>query len=176
MGIHFSHVLETVWMFALREIFKKPIWMNVYVFPYFCLPMEIHFSHVLGTVWISASRKICKKPLTLECSFPYLEYVFPYLFCNMGIHSSHRLRIVWISASHEICKKPIPLEYFCFPIIFPYYKEFNFPMFWKLYRFLLHVKYIRNPWLWNVLFSYTFVALLEFTFPMFLGQYYWCEN
>ena len=85
MAIHFSHVLKNVWIFASRGIFKKPIWMNVWVFPYFSRLMGIHFSHVLGTVWISASRKLCKKPLTLEWS------VFPYFSRTVGIHFPHVL-------------------------------------------------------------------------------------
>ena len=51
--------------------------------------------------------------------------------------------------------------------------KFTFLMFWEMHGFLLHAKYVRNPWLWNVLFSHTFLVLSEFTFPMFWRQYYW---
>ena len=57
-----NYVLEIVWIFASREIFKKFIIFECWFFPYFSRTMRIHFSHVLGTLWISASRKICKKP------------------------------------------------------------------------------------------------------------------
>ena len=34
-------------------------------------------------------------------------------------------------------------------------------------------EYVKNTWSWNVLFSHSFPALSNITFPMFCGQYYW---
>ena len=39
---------------------------------------------------------------------------------------------------------------FVFSYIFSLLWEFTFPIFWELYGFLLHPKYLRNPLLWNV--------------------------
>ena len=39
---------------------------------------------------------------------------------------------------------------FVFSHVFLILWEFTFPIFWELYGFLLHPKYLRNPLLWNV--------------------------
>ena len=56
---------------------------------------------------------------------------------------------------------------------FSYY--FSFPIFWELYGFLLDVNMQQTFDLECSVFQY-FPVLLEFVFPMFQGQYYWCEN
>ena len=64
MGIQFFHVLEIVWVSALREIFHKPKYLGVDTF------------EVWEIVWIFASRKIFKKLIIFKClCFPI---VFPY--------------------------------------------------------------------------------------------------
>ena len=69
--------------------------------------------------------------------------VFPYFFFTMGIHFFHILEIVWISCSLKIVEK---LWNVCFfPHTFPVLWEFTFPMFWEMYGFLLHPKFLRNP-------------------------------
>ena len=59
-----------------------------------------------------------------------------------------------------------------FSLTFSVLCKFTFLIFWELYGFLLHPKYLRNPLLWNVVFAHTFPVLLEFTFPMFWGELY----
>ena len=72
-------------------------------------------------------------------------FVFSRIFpLTTGIHFFHILGIVWISASPKIGKKPITLGCLFFSHTFPVLWEFTFPMFWKLYGFLLHWKYLRN--------------------------------
>ena len=75
MGIHFSHVLRVVWIFASPEIFKKHENLKCLCFPIcFSRSMEIHFLHISGIVCISASREICKNHLIWECSvFTYFS-------------------------------------------------------------------------------------------------------
>ena len=115
-------------------------------FPNFSRIMEIHFFQVLGIVWISASSKIFKKPINLKCLcfsilFPYNgNPLFPCFgncmdFCIMGNIS-----------------ETLNFEMFVFFHIFSLLLEFTFPIFWELYGFLLHPKYLRNPALWNVCF------------------------
>ena len=127
MGIHFSHILRTVWISASPEIFKKPAcFWNVCGFPYFSCTMEIRFSRIIGTAWISASNQKSKKPITLK----YL--CFPIFFPYYGNARFSYFRNVWINASHEtqslgirsaeieecgICKKPKPFwNIFVFPL------------------------------------------------------------
>ena len=50
MGIHFSHVLGTVWISASRKLCKKPLTLEWSVFPCFSRTVGIHFPHVLGTI------------------------------------------------------------------------------------------------------------------------------
>ena len=66
-------------------------------------------------------------------TFPLLrEFTFPSELYGFLFHAKYvRNPYLWT-------------EYLCFPIIFTYYGEFNFPMFWKLYGFLPHAKYLRN--------------------------------
>ena len=60
-------------------------------------------------------------------------------------------------------------EMFVFSHIFSLLWEFTFPIFWELYGFLLHPKYLK---LWNVcFFSPYFFRFMEFTFPMFWELY-----
>ena len=83
-------------------------------------------------------RKYLRNPLLWNvCVFPYFSLI-------IGIHFFHILGIVWISASPKIGKKPITLGCLFFSHTFPVLWEFTFPMFWKLYGFLLHWKYLRN--------------------------------
>ena len=168
MQIHFSYVLGTSWISASYEKFRKPLTLKCLCFHIFFPTMGIHFPHIFGIVRISVSSKIFEKPLTLEYLF------FPYFSRIMGIQLSHVLEIVLISASPKIFKKPINLKCLCFPILFTYYGnppfsyfgncmdfcfsqkniefshvfsllwEFIFPIFWELYRSVLHMKYVRN--------------------------------
>ena len=81
----------------------------------------------------------------------------------MEKHFSHILGHALISPSYKEFKKCLTLKCL-FSLIFPLLWEFTFPIFWGLYGFLLHPKYLRNPLLWNVFF---FPVLCGFTFPMF---------
>ena len=169
----------------------------MFVFPCFSCTMEIQFPHVLGIVWISASHKTFEKPITLESLrflILFLYYGNPLSPCfgncmdfsfTQSIWETHKFEMFVLSHTflyygnprfpcfgNCIFKKPINLKCLCFPVLL----EFTFLVFWELYGFLLHAKYVRNPWLWNILFSHTFPVLSEFTFPMFWGQCYWCEN
>ena len=123
--------------------------------------MEIHFSHILGIVWISASSEIFKKPINLKClCFPIL---FPYygnpLFPCVG-------------NCMDFCfKQKIPetlnFEMFVFSHIFSLLWEFTFPIFWELYGFLLHPKYLRNFGMF-VFFPY-FSRIMRIHFSHVLG-------
>ena len=62
----------------------------------------------------------------------------------MRIYVSHVLGIIWISASPEIFQKPINLKYLFFSHAFPALWKPNFPMFWELNEFLLHMKNFKN--------------------------------
>ena len=130
------------------------------LFPYFSRITGIHFSHILGIVWISASSELFKKPINV-CVFPYFSRI-------MEIHFSHVLQTAWISASSEEFQKHSTSKCLCFLIFFSLLWDFTFPIFWELYGFALHPKYLRNPLLWNVcIFSHTFPVLWKFTFPTF---------
>ena len=62
-----------------------------------------------------------------------------------------------------------------FSLTFPVLCKFTFPIFWELYGFLLHPKYLRNPLLWNVCVFPYFPFTMGFTFPYFgnfMGFYF----
>ena len=58
---------------------------------------------------------------------------------------------------------------FVFSQLFPLQWEFTFPIFWELYGFLLHPKYLRNPLLWNVYFFPYFSRIVGIHFSQTLG-------
>ena len=81
------------------------------------------------------------KSLCFLLLFPYyVNLLFPYFgncmdFCfTQNIWQTHYFG--WFLFSH----------------IFPLLWELTFLIFWELYGFLLHPKYLRNPTLWNVCF------------------------
>ena len=125
--------------------------------------MGIHFSHILGTVWISASPKIFEKPNTLECLcfrifFLYNENtVFPCFGNCMDFCFKRKI------------SETLNFEMFVFSHIFSLLWEFTFPIFWELYGFLLHPKYLRNPLLWNVCFFPYFSRIMGIHFSHVLG-------
>ena len=100
--------------------------------------MEIHFSQVLGIVWISASSEIFKKPINLKCLcfsilFPYNgNPLFPCFGNCMDFYIKQKI------------SQTLNFEIFVFSHIFSLLWEFTFPVFWELYGFLLHPKYLRN--------------------------------
>ena len=49
--------------------------------------------------------------------------------------------------------------------------KFTHPIVWELYGFLLHVKYVRNPYAWNICVFSNFPVLCEFNFPIFWKLY-----
>ena len=101
-GIHFSHVLEIVWMFLLHTKYLRNSWfLNVCVFPYFSRTKRIYF---LVTVWIFAWRKICTKPLLLECP------VFPYFFLTIRIHFPRVLETILDAKTNKKFLFPIPFS------------------------------------------------------------------
>ena len=108
-------------------------------FPYFSRIMGIHFSHVLGIVWIFASFKIFKKTINLKCFcfailFPYNgNPLFPCFGNCMDFYIKQKI------------SQTLNFEIFVFSHIFSLLWEFTFPVFWELYGFLLHPKYLRNP-------------------------------
>ena len=63
-----------------------------------------------------------------------------------------------------------PGNYLCFPIL-PVIWKFTHPIVWELYGFLLHVKYVRNPYAWNICVFSNFPVLCEFNFPIFWKLY-----
>ena len=58
---------------------------------------------------------------------------------------------------------------FVFSHTFPVLWKSTFPMFWELYGFLCHPKYLRNPQLWNVYVFPHFSRTVEIHFPHVLG-------
>ena len=108
-------------------------------FPYFPHIMEIHFSQVLGIVWISASCEIVEKPINLKC------LCFSILFPYNGNPFSHVLGTAWISSCiKRKISETLNFEMLVFSHIFSLLWEFTFPIFWELYGFLLHPKYLRT--------------------------------
>ena len=95
--------------------------------------------------------------------------VFSYFSLTMGIHFSHNLGIVWISASPKIFEQPNTLECLLFSHTFPVLWKFTFLIFWELYGFLLHPKYLRNPHTWNVCVFPYFSRIMEIHFSHVLG-------
>ena len=125
--------------------------------------MGIHFSHILGIVWISASPKIFEKSITLECLFfpilsPYYgNSLFPYFGNCMGFCFTQN---IWETYYFGM---------FVFSHIFLLLWEFTFSIFWELYGFLLHPKYLRNPLLCNVCFFPYFSRIMGIHFSHVLG-------
>ena len=151
----FFHTFPVLWEFTLPMFWKLHgfliHWNGMFCFPilfsFYWYPLcpcigdnttdvktnkkiLLRFRHFI--IHFINSKSMREQNLGIVC-------VFPYFFCDTGIQSSHRLG-------------SIPLEYFCFPIIFPYFNfsissklQFNFFMLWKLYGFLLHAKYVTNP-------------------------------
>ena len=58
---------------------------------------------------------------------------------------------------------------FVFYHTFPVLWKSTFPMFWELHGFLLHPKYLRNPWIWNVCALPYVSRAMEIHFPYVLG-------
>ena len=124
--------------------FSQNIWETHYFgmfvfFPYFSRIMEIHFSQVLGIVWISAlSEMFIKKPINLNCLC--FSILFPYngnpLFPCFGNCMDFCIKLK--------TSETLNFEMFVFSHIFSLLWEFTFPIFWELYGFLLHPKYLRN--------------------------------
>ena len=52
---------------------------------------------------------------------------------------------------------------------FPVLWKSTFPMFWELYGFLLHPKYLRNPEIWNGYVFPCFSSAMEIHFSHVLG-------
>ena len=80
-----------------------------------------------------------------------------------------KLTYPWVSVSREIPTKALHLEYFCFPIIFPYYRNSLFPCLGNCmnFYFTCNIQETQNSVM--LVFSHTFAVRREFTFPMFLG-------
>ena len=148
----FSHIFPLLWEFTYPifwefygfllhpKYLRNPSLWNVCVFPHFSCIMEIQFSHVLGTAWIFVSSAKISEALNF-----WNVCVFSYIYLTMGIHFFYILGIIWISASPKIFEKLITFEFLFFFHNFPVLWEFTFPIFWELYGFLLHPKYLRNP-------------------------------
>ena len=136
----------------LPKYLRNPLLWNVCVFSYFSRIMEIHFSKVLGIVWISASSKIFKKPIDLKCLC--FSILFPYngnpLFPCFGNYMDFCIK--------RKISETLNSEMFVFSHIFSLLWEFTFPIFWELYGFLLHPKYLRNFGM-LVFFPHTFPVL-----------------
>ena len=98
------------------------------------------------------------KSLCFFLIFPYYKNShFPYFGSCMDC------------ALSKIFEKPITLECLCFPNTFPVLWEFTFSMFWELYGFQLHPKYLRNPQIWNVCVFPYFTRTMEIHFSHMLG-------
>ena len=146
----FSHIFPLLWEFTFSIFWdlygfllhtkqlRNPLLWNVFFSPYYSRIMEIHFSQVLGIVWISASSKIFKKPINLKCLcfsilFPYNgNPLFPCFGNCMDFYIKQKI------------SQTLNFEIFVFSHIFSLLWEFTFPVFWELYGFLLHPKYLRN--------------------------------
>ena len=117
---------EDYWK-SLSLLLLFPYYVNS-LFPYFgncmyfCFTRNIWETHYFGMFVFS--------------------HIFPLLW---EFTFFHILGIAWISASPKIVEKPFTLQCLFFPHTFPVLWEFTFPMFWELYGFLLHPKYVRNP-------------------------------
>ena len=58
---------------------------------------------------------------------------------------------------------------FVFSHTFSVLLKSTFDMFWELHGFLLHMKYLRNPWIWNVFVFSNFSCTIEIQFSHVLG-------
>ena len=137
--IHFPNVLGIVWISVSTKNLTN-LWIsNVCFFLYFSRTMEVHFTHVLGIVSISASSKIFEKDITLEClSFPIL---LPYSETSLSPRIGNDKDFCFTQIIHEIHT----FEMFVFSHNFLVSWKSTFFMFWELYGFLFHPKYLRNP-------------------------------
>ena len=128
--------------------------------------MGIQFSHVLGIVWISASSKLFKKSINLKHLF------FPILFPCYG-----NPLFPCVGNCMDFCfQRKIPetlnFEMFIFSHILSLLCKFTFLIFWELYVLMLHMKYVRNRYLWNVcVFPYFSLTMRIQLFPMFSKLY-----
>ena len=117
-------------------------------------------------------------------------------FHFMGICTFTNIGNSWVLINAKSARQRRLWEISVFSLTFPVLCKFTFPIFWELYGFLLHLKYLRDPLLWNVcffpyfsrimgihfshvleivwisakfemfVFSHTFPALWKSTFPM----------
>ena len=125
IGIHFSHILGTVWISGSPELFKKPITLECLCFPMF---------------WKLYRFLLHPKSLrSLNLCFS------PYISRNMGTHFCHILGIFLISASPKIFKKLKILECFCFPMLFPQNGNSIFPCLGKSTHFCFTLSILGNP-------------------------------
>ena len=91
-------------------------------------------------------------------SFPSLwEFIFPCFENGMDFCFT---RNIWKTHNFEM---------FVFSHTFPVLWEFTFAMFWELHGFLLHLKYLRNPWNCNVCVFPYFSCTMETHFSHILG-------
>ena len=75
-------------------------------------------------------------------------WLFTEYFHFMEFVHSQTLGIPWV-----LIKLRVNEDYWeisVFSLTFPVLCKFTFPIFWELYGFLLHPKYLRNLLLWNV--------------------------
>ena len=134
-------------IFVSAKIFEKSITLECQFFPNtFPVLQEFHFLMFWELYAFLLHPKYFKKPINLKClCFPIL---FPYqgnpLFPCVG------------NCMNFCFKQKIPetlnFGMFVFSHIFPLLCKFTFSIFWDLYGFLVHPKYLRNPLLWNVCF------------------------
>ena len=140
---YFGHCMD----FCFTQNSWETHYFGMFVFfPYFSRITGIHFSHVLGIVWISALSELFKKPINLKC------FCFPILFPYNG-----NSLFPCFGNCMDFCFKwkiseTLNFEKFVFSHIFSLLWDFIFPIFWELYGFVLHPKYLRNPLLWDVCF------------------------
>ena len=181
LEIHFPHVFGIAWI--------SPCFRNCMDF---CVTQNISENHEFEMFMFSHSFPVLSKsilhmfwelygflfhPKYLRNPWIWNVCVFPYFSHTMQIYFSHALGIVWISASRKIFEKAITLEFLCFPhfsctteIHFQQVQElYGFPVFWELYRFLFHPKYLKNSQIWNVCVTKCFSLTKEIHFLYVLG-------
>ena len=71
-------------------------------------------------------------------------------FHFMGICTFTNIGNSWVLINAKSARQRRLWEISVFSLTFPVLCKFTFPIFWELYGFLLHPKYLRNPLLWNV--------------------------
>ena len=87
----------------------------------------------------------------------YVNSIFPYFGNCMDFYFTKN---IW--ETHNFWM-------FFFTHTFPLLWKFTFPIFWELYGFLLHSKYLRNPKIWNVCVFPYFSHTMEILFFCVLG-------